>query len=84
MVLLMLFGLFDLLFYNGDILLIYAVCGLLVLPFIRASDKVLKWLAFILMLQPVELICIAIGLVNPEAAPLNLGSGKCISALCLF
>lgn len=76
MVLLMLFGLFDLLFYNGDILLIYAVCGLLVLPFIRASDKVMKWLAFILMLQPVELTCIAVGLLNPEAAPLNLGSGK--------
>jgi len=35
MVLMMLLGLFDLLFYNGDILFLYAVCGLLIIPLIR-------------------------------------------------
>lgn len=81
MVLLMLFGLFDLLFFNGDILFLYAVCGLLVIPFIRASDKVLKWAAIILMLQPVELILIICGIADPSTPVLDLGSGKYWSGL---
>ena len=36
MVLLFCWGLFDLLFYNGDILTVYAVCGVLVVPFTRS------------------------------------------------
>ncbi len=56
MVLLMLFGLLDLMFYNGDILFIYAVCGLLIIPFIRCSNKVLNWIILILMIQPIEVI----------------------------
>ena len=52
MVLLMCFGLFDLLFYNGDILTVYAVCGVLIVPFIRASNKVLIWATVFFMLQP--------------------------------
>lgn len=75
MVLLMLFGLFDLLFYNGDILFLYAVCGFLVIPFIRASDKVIFWTALVLLLQPVELIYLILGAFNPSLAPLDLGSG---------
>ncbi len=75
MVLLMLFGLFDLMFYNGDILFLYAVCGLLVIPFIRASDKVILWAASILMLQPVELVYIIMGLIDPSTQPMDLGSG---------
>ncbi len=74
MVLLFLFGLFDLLFYNGDILTVYAVCGVLVLPFIRASDKVLITAAVILLLHPIELVYIVLGLINPETPPLYLGS----------
>ena len=75
MVLLMLFGLLDLMFYNGDILFIYAVCGLLIIPFIRCSNKVLNWIILILMIQPIEVIYIVLGLINPETRPLNLGSG---------
>ena len=51
MILLMLFGLFDLLFYNGDILFLYAVCGFLIIPFIRASDKIICAAILVLMLQ---------------------------------
>lgn len=76
MVLLMMFGLFDLLFYNGDILFLYAVCGLLVIPFIRASDRVIGIAAFILMLQPVELAYIFMGLADPATPCMDLGSGK--------
>lgn len=76
MVLLMMLGLFDLMFYNGDILFVYAVCGFLVLPFIRSSEKTLGILALVLALQPVELVCLIYGLVHPDAAPFSLGSGS--------
>ncbi len=81
MVLLMLFGLFDLLFYNGDILFLYAVCGLMVIPFIRASNKVILAFAIFLGLQPVELTYIVLGLINPSTPILDLGSGSCWGAL---
>ena len=76
MVLLMMLGLFDLLFYNGDILFLYAVCGFVVIPFIRASDKFIFWTAFLLLLQPVELFYIFKGIFDPSALPMDLGSGK--------
>lgn len=81
MVLLMLFGLFDLMFFNGDILFLYAVCGLLIIPVIRASDKVILGLAIFLGLQPVELTYIILGLADPSVPVLDLGSGACWGAL---
>lgn len=74
MVLLMLFGLFDLLFYNGDILTVYAVCGVLVVPFIRASNKVLVAATILFALQPIEVVYIILGLIDPTTTSLNLGS----------
>lgn len=74
MVLLFLFGMFDLLFFNGDILCVYAACGVLIIPLIRASDKVLKCIAFLLLLQPIELVYIIIGAFDPSASSLDLGS----------
>ena len=74
MVLLFMFGLFDLLFYNGDILCVYAACGVLVIPLVRASDKVLKIIALLLLLQPIELVYLIIGAIDPSASPLDLGS----------
>ena len=81
MILLMLFGLFDLLFYNGDILFLYAVCGLLIIPLIRASNKVI-WLFIILMLlQPVELVYLIMGLIDPATQVMDLGSSGYYGAL---
>ena len=76
MVLLMLFGLFDLLFYNGDILTVYAVCGVIVLPFIRANNKVLLATTIFFALQPIEIFYIVNGLIDPTTTSLNLGSGE--------
>ena len=81
MILLMVLGLFDLLFYNGDILFLYAVCGLLVIPFIRASDKVVWFFLILMLIQPVEVIYFIQGLIDPSTMPLNLGSGKYYRAL---
>ena len=74
MVLLFGFGLLDLLFFNGDILTVYAVCGLLVLPLVRAGNRVVLGFALLLALQPVELFYFVGSLINPGLQPLNLGS----------
>lgn len=76
MVLLMLFGLFDLLFYNGDILTVYAVCGVLIVPFIRANNKVLLAATIFFALQPIEVFYIIKGLIDPATTSLNLGSSE--------
>lgn len=76
MVLLMAWGIIDLMFYNSDILLLYAICGLIVTPLIRLSNKVLVCVAFLLMIQPVELIYILGGIIDPDLRPLYLGSGE--------
>ena len=81
MVLLLLFGLFDLLFYNGDILFIYGLCGFLVIPFIRASNKVILGVALFLLLQPVELTYVILSALDPSTPALDLGSGDHYLAL---
>ena len=81
MVLLFMFGLLDLVFYNGDILTVYAVGGLLVLPFVRASDKVVAVVAAVLALQPIELVYFIGGMADPQLQPLNLGSAGMFEAI---
>ena len=75
MLLLLGWGMIDLMFYNGDILGTYAAMGLLMIPLVKAPDKVLKWIAIFLFLQPVELIYMILGSLNPELHPLNTGIG---------
>ncbi len=81
MVLLMMFGLFDLLFYNGDILTLYAVCGVLVVPFVRANNRVLVVATILFALQPVEIAYIIMGLIDSTTTSLNLGSGALFKAI---
>ena len=81
MVLLMMFGLFDLLFYNGDILTLYAVCGVFVVPFVRANNRVLVAATILFALQPVEIAYIIMGLIDPTTTSLNLGSGALFKAI---
>ena len=81
MVLLMLFGLFDLLFYNGDILFIYAVCGVLIIPLIRASDKVIWAFIILMLMQPVELVYLILGLIDPSTPMMDLDSAACYKAI---
>ncbi len=65
---LLLFGFSQLhaLFYNGDILLLYAVCGLLLIPASRWSNRTVAIVAAILMLQPYCWGKIIYALFNPE------------------
>lgn len=75
MLLLFLWGMLDLIFYNGDILCTYAVMGLFLIPLVKAPDKVLVWVAVFLFLQPIELVYMLLGALNPSVAPLDLGLG---------
>lgn len=52
MLLLFGFSQFHALFYNGDILLLYAVCGLLLIPASGWSNRTVAIVAAILMMQP--------------------------------
>ena len=81
MVLLFCWGLFDLLFYNGDILTVYAVCGLCVIPFIRANNKVLVAATILFALQPIELFYIVKGLIDPATQSFNLGSSELFKSI---
>lgn len=81
MVLLMLWGLLDLLFYNGDILFIYGACGILVIPFIRASNKVILFFMGLMLIQPIELIYMILGHIDPAVLPMDIGSGACYDAI---
>lgn len=66
MVLLALFAQFHSLFYNGDILLLYAVVGLTLIPVCRFSDRTVLIIAAVLMVQPVEWFRATCALLDPE------------------
>lgn len=54
MFLLLLFGVVNTAFYQGDILTQYAVIGLILIPFRKANNLVLIWSAAFLLFQPTE------------------------------
>lgn len=81
MLLLFLWGMLDLIFYNGDILCTYAVIGLLLVPLVKAPNKLLVGLAIFFFLQPIELVYMILGAINPEISPMDLGTGPFWGAL---
>lgn len=66
MIILLLFALLHTIFYNGDILIMYALIGLLIIPLHNASNRVLMIIGTILLLQPLEWGRIIYALCNPE------------------
>lgn len=66
MFLLMLFAMLHSVFYNGDILLLYAVAGLLLIPICNLKDKTVLIIAIILLLQPLEIFRAIYYACNPE------------------
>lgn len=55
LLLLLAFGTINSMFYEGDILSIYAVIGIVLIPFRKLNSKIVLIAAIILMLQPFEL-----------------------------
>ncbi len=54
LLLLLMFGIFNSVFYEGDILAIYAAVGIILVPFRKLSNQVVLITAIFLMLQPLE------------------------------
>ena len=55
------FGLINVAFYDGDILMLYAVYGLLLIPISYLPSRVVWCIIALLALQPVELFCLLTG-----------------------
>lgn len=65
MVLLMGFGLLNSAFFQGDVLGIYAVIGLLLIPLSKLSDKVIFAIGVLLMMLPYEWVNLVYALQHP-------------------
>ena len=61
MCLLFCFGLVNVAFYDGDILMLYAVYGLLLIPVSYLPSRVVWCIIALLAIQPVELFCLVTG-----------------------
>ncbi|UII25406.1 DUF418 domain-containing protein [Fulvivirga maritima] len=66
MFLLLIFGIINSAFFQGDILMIYAVIGLFMIPLAKLKSQVLVVIAAILLLQPLELFQLVIAIQNPD------------------
>lgn len=62
MCLLFVFGLINVAFYDGDILMLYACYGLLLIPISYLSSKWVWCIITLLAIQPVELFCLMTGI----------------------
>lgn len=66
LVLLFMFSQLHALFYDGDILLLYAVVGFALIPVSKLKDKVVFWIALCLLFQPFEWGRLLYAVINPE------------------
>jgi len=81
MMLLMIFGLVNTFFFNGDILFSYALFGLL-MPFVgKLNTKTVAIITCFLLLQPVEIFQIIAASLNPDYQLINANSGKYFAAM---
>jgi uncharacterized protein len=69
--LLFLFGMLNTVFYQGDILNMYALMGLAILPVCRFKDKTVLIIAAILLLQPLFIGQFIYGMMNPDLVPVE-------------
>lgn len=74
LVLLLLFGLINSAFYEGDILMIYAALGFSLIPVAKLNNKVVFIIAAVFMFQPYEWINFIWGIQNPNAVLADPGS----------
>ena len=62
MCLLFVFGLVNVTFYDGDILMLYAVYGLMLIPISYLPSKAVWCIVSLLAIQPIELFCLLTGI----------------------
>ena len=61
MCLLFCFGIINVAFYDGDILMLYACYGMLLIPISYLPSKAVWWIIGLLAIQPIELFCVLSG-----------------------
>ncbi len=66
LVLLFLFGMINSIFYQGDILTIYAFVGLFLIPLVKLNNKWILVIALILFIQPYELFQLFKAIQTPD------------------
>lgn len=66
MILLLVFGIINSAFYQGDILTMYALIGFLLIPLVNFSNKTTLVIAIVLMLQPYEWINFFMAIDSPD------------------
>lgn len=71
MVILVLIAQLHALFYNGDILVFYAFCGLILIPASSWSNRTVLIVAGVLLLQPIDWIHMITAWINPEYIDMN-------------
>ncbi len=59
------------LFYNGDILLFYSVCGLVLIPASSWSNRTILIVAILLLLQPIDWIHMLTACIDPDYVDTN-------------
>ena len=69
LVLLLCFGFINTLFYQGEILVLYAMVGLFLIPFTKMGNKVILISALILLFQPILWFKAIVAMNNPGLEP---------------
>lgn len=69
LVLLFGFGIINTLFYQGEILIFYALIGFLLIPFAKLGNKALFIVALVFLFQPVLWYKAIIAILNPDMQP---------------
>ncbi|MFC4262865.1 DUF418 domain-containing protein [Ferruginibacter yonginensis] len=69
MFILLIFGFINTAFYQGDILTMYAILGLVLIPVCNLSNKAILTIAVILMAQPVEWFRFFYAYLHPQYVP---------------
>lgn len=67
--LLLLFGFVNAIFFPGEILVLYALIGFVLVPVRHLKDRTVAWIALILMLQPLEWLKVLYACLIPDANP---------------
>jgi Predicted membrane protein len=63
------FGLINTLFYRGEILVLYALLGVLLIPFKKLDNKTIFKVALVLLMQPIFLTKLVLAFQNPSLEP---------------
>lgn len=76
MVLLLLFGMVNTFFFNGDILVSYAIFGMLMPLVGKLNTKTVAIITCLLLIQPIEIYQMWAALFNPEYKLIDANSGQ--------